>query len=132
MTVVLSLDHRNRYFPQVCSANPSFFSKCRVVWLDCLKPASLVQYASQVIPVKMGNLLQPLVAIHHGSTRAFCTYLEIFKSVFAKSQAKKGNKTERLNQGLGKLKEAEDTVDDLTRGAQTKKQLLAVKQKEAD
>jgi hypothetical protein len=59
MTVVLSLDHRNRYFPQVCLANPAFFSKCRVVRLDCLKPGSLVQYATQVIPIKMGNLLQP-------------------------------------------------------------------------
>lgn len=106
MTIVLSLDHRNKYFPQVCSANPAFFSKCRVIWLDCLKPSSLLLYAAQTLslPQKLTPLLQPLISLHAGSTRTFCIYLDIFKSVFVKSQQKKGNKTDRLNQGLGKLK----------------------------
>ena len=58
-----------------------------------------------------------MINLHRGSTRTFCEYLETFKAVYAKSLAGKGNKTERLSQGLSKLKEAEDTVDRLTKEA---------------
>jgi hypothetical protein len=49
MIVVVSLDHRNKSFQQVCSANPALFSKCRVIWLDCMKKESLKQYAHQTL-----------------------------------------------------------------------------------
>jgi hypothetical protein len=45
-----------------------------------------------------------MISIHQGSSRTFCEYLETFKTVYSKSLAKKGHKTERLNQGLSKLK----------------------------
>lgn len=134
MVVIVSLDHRSKSFGQVCSANPAFFSKCRVIWMDCLRPESLKMYAVQTLSglPKVDGLAEYMIAIHKGSTRTFCEYLSTFKSIYAKSLAGKGNKTERLNQGLSKLKEAEDTVDRLTKEAKEKKALLAVKQKEAD
>lgn len=58
--------------------------------------------------------------------------MSIFKIVYDSSIGKKGNKTNRLNQGLSKLREAEETVDRLNAEASSKKKLLAVKQKEAD
>jgi dynein heavy chain 2 len=49
MVVVVSLDHRNKSFGQVCSANPAFFSKCRVIWLDCMRAGSLKLYSAQTL-----------------------------------------------------------------------------------
>lgn len=45
--------------------------------------------------------------------KTFCDYIAIFNMVYNLSLGKKGNKTNRLNQGLNKLKEAEQTVDRL-------------------
>lgn len=70
-----------------------------------------------------------MIQMHQGSSRTFCSLLDTFKLVYSKSLSKQGNKTDRLNQGLAKLKEAQDTVDTLTREAEQKQTLLAVKQK---
>ena len=41
--IVLSLDHRNKEFYEICSANPAFYSSTRVIWLNCYSPDSLAQ-----------------------------------------------------------------------------------------
>ena len=134
MMIVLSLDHRNPEFNRLCSSNPAFLSKCRIHWLSCNKVESLKTYAKKTlgkIP-EIDQLVEGFIKIHKGSMRLFCEYISIFKKVYEYSVGSKGDKTNRLNQGLNKLKEAEDTVDKLNAEAETKKQLLAVKQKEAD
>ena len=84
-----------------------------------MRTDSLKLYAAQTLAglPKIEGLVEQMISIHQGSTRTFCEYLETFKIIYSKSLSGKGNKTERLNQGLSKLKEAEDTVDRLTKEA---------------
>lgn len=134
MMIVLSLDHRNPEFNKACSSNPAFLSNCRIIWLSKYTEESLKIYGLKSlgkIP-EIESLVEAALKIHSGSMRTFCDYIATFKQVYNSSIGSKGDKTNRLNKGLSKLREAEETVDKLNGEAAAKKKLLAVKQKEAD
>lgn len=53
---------------------------------------------------EMDQLLDGFVKVHKGSMKLYCEYISIFKKVYDSSIGSKGNKINRLNQGLSKLK----------------------------
>jgi hypothetical protein len=62
----------------------------------------------------------------------FLTFIENYNSILTHQRETQGGQSKHLIAGLAKLKEAEETVDKLSTAATQKKQLLIVKQAEAD
>lgn len=130
------MDHRNKEFYEICSANPAFYSATRVIWLNCYSPQSLAQICYEKINgLKLADekeIIKAIVKIHHGSSQKYVDLLKNFLLIYNKIESKSGNKLSKLKMGLKKLSETAKTVDKLTTDALSKKKLLTEKQKEAD
>ena len=66
IVIVLSFDHRNKEFYEVCSSNPAFYSSCRIVWTNCYLPDSLKRITqTKLKELEIGeDIIKSLVAVH--------------------------------------------------------------------
>jgi hypothetical protein len=105
--VVLSLDHRNKHFYEICSANPAFYSSCRILWQNCYSQQSMLHIFSEKTKhlglKEHQEISQALVGVHQGSSYSYLKLLNNFLTVFEKTQSKSGNKLDKLTMGLKKL-----------------------------
>ena len=118
LTIILSFDHRNKEFYEICSSNPAFYSFCRIVWSNCYSFSSLKQISNiktkQLGIKQMSELAEGFVSIHQGSSLKYIELINNFNNIYLKLQSKSGNRLEKLNMGLKKLKETSKIVDQLT------------------
>lgn len=133
MLIVLSIDHRNKTFHDVCSSNPAFYSCCTVIWSNCYAQSSLeALFEDRLKEVELKEkqeIKAAMIKIHTGSSLKYLQLLANFLNVLGKVQSTSGSKLGKLNQGLKKLRDTAKLVDELTVDAREKQKRLSVKQK---
>lgn len=65
----------------------------------------------------MAEIAEGFVNIHRGSSLKYIDLIDNFRNTYQKLQSKSGNRLEKLNMGLKKLKETAKIVDELTADA---------------
>lgn len=135
LSIVLSFDHRNKEFYEICSSNPAYYSMCRIVWTNCYSDKSLQHICNIKIKglelAEGKELTDGFVKLHEGSSLKYITLIDNFVSTYNRLQSKSGDRLAKLKMGLKKLNETAKIVDELTAEAVKKEKLLTRKEKEA-
>ncbi|CBZ37876.1 dynein heavy chain, putative [Leishmania donovani] len=146
--IVVVMDPTNRNYELQCRANPALFTRCNVYWMGTWDSSSL-----KVIPrimiadvykaldqredKKEFSLTTELVHLHRSfgekfAPQHFKVLCETFDHVFQEKSRQVADGLARLKSGVRKLDEAQENVDKIATDVTEKKQLLEVKQQEAD
>ncbi|EGR28544.1 hypothetical protein IMG5_173090 [Ichthyophthirius multifiliis] len=148
LRIVLSMDHSREQFIQNCAQNPAFFSKCNVIWLTGWSKESMNVIVKEELKEELEQMQQQkekeeminfFVSLHkYGLEKSQASPLHLFAllqtyvKIFNMKINSRGSKSTHLKQGLQKLQEAKELVDELSKKAQVKKVELGKKQAEAD
>ncbi|EGR34655.1 hypothetical protein IMG5_004580 [Ichthyophthirius multifiliis] len=149
LRVVLNMDFTSKEFGNNCAQNPAFFAKCTVIWLSEWKQESMKVILMNELQEglfkqvqnekQQENIVNQIINIHdlevkenQAAPLKFFQFVETYKKIFEGKINSRGSKSQHLKQGLKKLQEAKDMVDQLGKQAQQKQKELAQKQAEAD
>ncbi|CAD7696589.1 unnamed protein product [Ostreobium quekettii] len=138
--VVLSLDPNGEGYCRRLESNPSLVSRCFIQCLEHWSPDGMVHLAKALLQNNggCGDAADDLKNVHQTMTdrgatpRQFVSLVNLFKAIFLTKQENLTEQKRFLEGGLGKLSEAEKTVDDLSKGAEERRSLLVAKQCEAE
>jgi dynein heavy chain 2, cytosolic len=143
--IVLVLDPSDDSFRMRLESNPALISRCDIIWNDQWSreamrevPRSMLadSFSSQVSKETMDLVISSVVAVHSNSSaptpKKFVSLLQSFSQLYLKKLDSLNKQRSFLGVGLGKLKEAESTVDQLSHKAESQRILLKQKQDEAD
>eukprot|EP01029_Cantina_marsupialis_P010152 TRINITY_DN2319_c0_g2_i3.p1 TRINITY_DN2319_c0_g2~~TRINITY_DN2319_c0_g2_i3.p1 ORF type:complete len:2726 (-),score=1059.52 TRINITY_DN2319_c0_g2_i3:6-7787(-) len=148
--IVLSLDPTAPEFLPNCEANPALYSKCTILWFGEWAHDSMTEISNMILKTvesdieqlspktKLQDLAKNIVEVHEsnkcrGATpRDLVHFLDNYINLFRDRKEELSGDIERLEKGFGKLREAAQTVDTLTKEAASKKIQLKEKQAAAD
>mmetsp|Transcript_9476 Transcript_9476/g.27062 ORF Transcript_9476/g.27062 Transcript_9476/m.27062 type:complete len:1740 (-) Transcript_9476:175-5394(-) len=146
LRIVLSMDPTNPLYRERCEANPALYTRCSIMWsenwsragLEALPAARLEETMGKMSGEEGAHLVGNLMAIYEsmlerGATpRHYCTQVEMYSRIYHSKREELVQQQTFLKSGLGKLAEAEGTVDSLSREANVQQQELGKKEHEAN
>lgn len=143
--VVLIMDYTNPNFALNCESNPAFYKECSVQWMSgwCKKTMNKIPTIMLSIESSFLNndIYQQFYQIHSivaakdskiSSPRHFIKLINTFKTIFNKKRNKIIERQKHLKNGVSKLTEAKNVVNELEIKAKVQREKLAKKQSEAD
>nr|AAU93603.1 cytoplasmic dynein heavy chain 2.2 [Leishmania mexicana] len=148
LRIALIMDHRHELFMIRLHSNPALMSKCELLWMgtwsgDMTKTICKTYLADEIAalesnPTNKGfHVHREINAIHEGmgvrsTPHAVQVLLKTFRAILARKSSSSKDKMGRLEAGLVKLKEAEESVEKVKRDVAEKKKDVERMQKAAD
>ena len=154
--VCLALDPTHPSFAERCQKNPALFTRCGILWFGAWREQSLRAVAQHTLAdvleqasahVAPAALVAHALALHASvesgaagagagvgaaTPRAFVALLRSFRGLYQQRAGGLQGEAGRLRSGLGKLLEAQETVDELSKSAGVQRAQLREKQAAAD
>lgn len=144
--VALIMDNEHELFLIRLQSNPGLLNKCELLWIawtpELTKAIVKKRLENEISSLESDStykgfhLHREILAIHDGVPNATPKDLESFVDTYKKLIVLKsktcGDKIERLESGLAKLKEAEKSVDKIKKEVAKKKNEVEAMQKDAD
>ncbi|CAJ1028022.1 Dynein heavy chain, N-terminal region 2/Hydrolytic ATP binding site of dynein motor region/AAA domain (dynein-related subfamily)/P-loop containing dynein motor region/P-loop containing dynein motor region D4/Microtubule-binding stalk of dynein motor/ATP-binding dynein motor region/Dynein heavy chain region D6 P-loop domain/Dynein heavy chain AAA lid domain/Dynein heavy chain C-terminal domain containing protein, putative [Leishmania lindenbergi] len=148
LRIALIMDHRHELFLIRLHSNPALMSKCELLWMgtwsgDMTKTICKTYLADEIAaleanPANKGfHVHREVNAIHEGmgdrsTPHDVQVVLNTFRAILGRKSSTSKKKMERLEAGLAKLKEAEESVEKVKRDVAEKKKDVERMQKAAD
>ncbi|KAG5475409.1 hypothetical protein LSCM1_03523 [Leishmania martiniquensis] len=148
LRVALIMDHRHELFLVRLHSNPALMSKCELLWMgtwsgDMTKTICKTYLTEEIAaleanPANKGfHLHREVNAIHEGmgdrsTPHDVQVLLNTFRAILARKSSSNKEKTDRLEAGLAKLREAEESVEKVRKDVAEKKKDVERMQKAAD
>ncbi|KAG5501524.1 hypothetical protein JKF63_03353 [Porcisia hertigi] len=148
LRIALIMDHRHELFLTRLQSSPALMSKCELLWMgtwsgDMTKRICKTYLADEIAvleadPANKGfHVHREVNAIHEGMGDSSTPHdvqvlLNTFRAILARKSSSSKEKIERLEAGLSKLKEAEESVEKVKKDVAEKKKDVERMQKAAD
>lgn len=148
------MDPSNELFRSRCESNPALITRASVQWLESWSVRGMkdiaaarikaIEAVQSLVPSNsskaMGDgaeIASSMCQVHSGmgvnvQPREYVAFVNLFSKIYSNKRKQVSDQKNFLQGGLSKLKEAEDTVDTLSRAADKQRAELVVKQKEAE
>jgi dynein heavy chain 2 len=148
------MDPSNELFRSRCESNPALITRASVQWLESWSATGMKDIAaSRIKSIEAVQAFAPstesgknmdgseiassMVTVHQGmgvnvQPREYVAFVNLFSKIYSNKRKQVSDQKNFLKGGLSKLKEAEDTVDTLSRAADKQRAELVIKQKEAE
>lgn len=144
--VALIMDNEHDLFLIRLQSNPGLMNKCELLWIawtpELTKTIAKKRLENEISALegdatyKGFHLHREILAIHDGIRNAtpkdLETFINTYKKLIVLKSKTSGDKIERLESGLAKLKEAEKSVDKIKKEVAKKKSEAEAMQKDAD
>eukprot|EP00698_Gefionella_okellyi_P019038 TRINITY_DN5781_c1_g2_i1.p1 TRINITY_DN5781_c1_g2~~TRINITY_DN5781_c1_g2_i1.p1 ORF type:complete len:3148 (-),score=914.00 TRINITY_DN5781_c1_g2_i1:20-9082(-) len=140
--IVLSLDSTSPKFVENCERNPALITRTTIQWWDDWSDEGMKELATarlkpilQAGGVGTDQIVAAVKYIHRSRNappRDYVTFVDAYKKQYEAKHEAVSKQSAHLESGLSKLREAAQTVNDLSRAAGVQQQELEVKQKQAD
>eukprot|EP00817_Percolomonadidae_sp_ATCC50343_P006451 CAMPEP_0117419094 /NCGR_PEP_ID=MMETSP0758-20121206/738_1 /TAXON_ID=63605 /ORGANISM="Percolomonas cosmopolitus, Strain AE-1 (ATCC 50343)" /LENGTH=1572 /DNA_ID=CAMNT_0005199979 /DNA_START=400 /DNA_END=5115 /DNA_ORIENTATION=- len=141
LRLVLVMDSEDSQFTMRIQSNPAILNACDIIWKTNYIPTTFVRIAQQLVGSEIikqlpnaKGLLKAFIKSHRqfsGVTPLhFTNFVTLFNDIYTSNRDKINGQQDRLNAGLTKLAEAEETVKVLSAEATEKRKVLAKKRVE--
>eukprot|EP00753_Platysulcus_tardus_P014516 PLAT4386.4.p1 GENE.PLAT4386.4~~PLAT4386.4.p1 ORF type:complete len:4448 (-),score=2754.09 PLAT4386.4:79-13422(-) len=144
--VALIMDPHHPAFLRRCESNPALYTRCVILWMGQWSRSSLLKLPEMELAPLLAKLdtdtdelLEELVQIHesavetfHATPRDFMTLLDNYEKMYGERAGSLQTEMDHLKAGLDKLRDAAETVDELSSNAREKSKELNVKNAAAD
>ena len=140
--VVLGMDPHHPEFLVRCESNPALYTRCTILWMGEWRTASMKALPAMLIPDLLERTRDPeefvsqLVAVHQSAKRVamatprdFISFLKTYRFLYEQKVGGLEKETSHLAKGLGKLREAERVVDELSTQAAKQQEELQQSQR---
>ncbi|GET89825.1 dynein heavy chain, putative [Leishmania tarentolae] len=148
LRIALLMDHRHDLFLIRLHSNPALMSKCELLWMgtwsgDMTKTICKTYLKGEIAAIESNptnkgfHVHREINAIHEGmggrsTPHDVQVLLNTFRAILARKSSSSKDNMERLETGLVKLKEAEESVEKVKKDVAEKKKEVEKMQKAAD
>ncbi|KAL9646809.1 hypothetical protein ABK040_013671 [Willaertia magna] len=141
LRIVIIMDPENKEFNLRCRSNPALFTKCNIIWKEGWSTEGIQQIPKMILEesdlktmsLKPEDFMQYFTSINETRNMTplhFIQFVDTFNVILQKKRNAKQEQTEHLHKGLSKIREAEKSIDELSRKAELQKIQLNEKQEQ--